>query len=114
MMKQNESTREKFLAASLAAKRGFARETLLSGHHRAEKKKKAQWNVSVAPWKYTHGATRLALLPVFRGESLPKELRTMCANTNELGEQLICTTVSTSGNKPANRSTGIRISVSYL
>lgn len=38
IIKQNESTRKKFLPA-LAAKRGYTRETLLSGRHRAEKGK---------------------------------------------------------------------------
>jgi len=38
-MKQNESMRKKFLPALLVAKRGYTRETLLSGRHRAEKGK---------------------------------------------------------------------------
>lgn len=37
IIKQNESTGKKFLLAPLAAKHGFARKTLLSGRHRAEK-----------------------------------------------------------------------------
>lgn len=37
IIKQNESTEKKFLPAPLAAKRGFARKTLLSACHRAEK-----------------------------------------------------------------------------
>lgn len=37
IIKQNESTRKKFLVAPLAAKRGYTRETLLSG--RVEKGK---------------------------------------------------------------------------
>lgn len=37
IIKHSESRGKKFLSASLAVKRGFARETLLSGRYRAEK-----------------------------------------------------------------------------